>query len=126
MREREPAPGAHPAPAAVIAGLREAAAAAEDERLRALADVANVRRRCAEQVSRAQAEATARVAAQWLPGVDNPERALGFSAEDPGAIVEGVQAVRDQALAVLAALDFPRRDDTGAPFDPARHEAVAV
>ena len=134
MSERDPAHVAQPPPpadpgadpAAVIAGLREAAAAAEDERLRALADVANVRRRCAEQVSRAQAEATARVAAQWLPVVDNLERALEFAAEDPGAIVEGIQAVREQALGVLAALDFPRRDDTGAAFDPARHEAVAV
>jgi molecular chaperone GrpE len=112
--------------AATIADLREQAAAAQDERLRAMADVATVRRRCAEQVSRAQAEATARVAAQWLPVVDNLERALEFSAEDPAAIVEGIQAVRDQALGVLAGLDYPRRDDTGAPFDPARHEAVAV
>jgi molecular chaperone GrpE len=136
MSERDPAnvaeAGGEPAApagadsAAVIAGLREQAAAAEDQRLRALADVANVRRRCAEQVSSAQAEAAARVAAQWLPVVDNLERALEFSAQDPGAIVEGIQAVRDQALGVLAALDFPRRDDTGAPFDPARHEAVAV
>jgi molecular chaperone GrpE len=125
----EAAPPAHAAAAdaaAAIADLRQQAAAAEDERLRALADVANVRRRCAEQVGRAQAEATARVAAQWLPVVDNLERALEFSAEDPAAIVEGIQAVRDQALGVLAALDFPRRDDIGAPFDPARHEAVAV
>jgi molecular chaperone GrpE len=142
MSERDPghlaAAGGEPAPqagasadsgsdsAATVAELRQEAAAAQDERLRALADVANVRRRCAEQVSRAQAEATARVAAQWLPVVDNLERALEFSAEDAGAIVEGIQAVRDQALAVLAALDFPRRDDTGAAFDPARHEAVAV
>ena len=112
--------------AATIADLRQQAAAAQDDRLRALADVATVRRRCAEQVSRAQAEAMARVAVQWLPVVDNLERALEFSAEDPAAIVEGIQAVRDQALGVLAGLDYPRRDDTGAPFDPARHEAVAV
>jgi molecular chaperone GrpE len=112
--------------AATVADLRQQAADAQDQRLRALADAANVRRRCADQVSRAQAEATARIAAQWLPVVDNLERALEFSAQDPGATVEGIQAVRDQALGVLAALDFPRRDDTGAPFDPARHEAVAV
>ena len=36
------------------------------------------------------------------------------------------EAVRDQALDVLARLGFPRRDDVGAPFDPARHEAVAA
>ena len=43
-----------------------------------------------------------------------------------GSIVEGIRAVRDQALGLLAGLGFPRRDDTGAPFDPARHEAVAT
>ena len=42
------------------------------------------------------------------------------------AIVEGIQAVREQALDVLARLGFARRDDTGATFDPARHEAVAA
>ena len=63
---------------------------------------------------------------RWLPVVDNLERALEHAAADPAAIVEGVQAVRDQALGVLAGLGFPRRDDTGAPFDPARHEAVAA
>ena len=122
----EPGPQDGADSAATISELRQQVAEAQDQRLRALADVENVRRRCAAQVSRAEAEATARVAAQWLPVVDNLERALEFAAEDPGAIVEGIQAVRNQALGVLAALDFPRRDDTGASFDPARHEAVAV
>ena len=44
---------------------------------------------------------------------------------DPGSIIEGIRAVRDQAIGVLAQLGFPRRDDLGARFDPARHEAVA-
>ena len=44
---------------------------------------------------------------------------------DPAAIIDGIRAVRDQALDVLTRLGFPRRDDLGAPFDPARHEAVA-
>ena len=34
--------------------------------------------------------------------------------------------MRDQALALLAGLGFPRRDDRGASFDPARHEAVGT
>ena len=117
---------AGPDAAAMISELREQAAEAQDQRLRALADADNVRRRCAEQVSRAAAEAGGRVAAQWLPVVDNLERALQYAADDPAAIVEGIRAVRDQALGVLAALGFPRRDDTGVTFDPARHEAVAV
>ena len=45
---------------------------------------------------------------------------------DPGAIVDGIRAVRAQALDVLARLGFPRREDRGARFDPARHEAVAT
>lgn len=98
----------------------------EDLRLRALADLDNLRKRCAAQVQNAGAEASARVAGQWLPVVDNLERALAHADADPASIVDGVRAVRDQAVAVLALLGFPRRDDLGAPFDPARHEAVAT
>src|SRR5262249_7632528 len=100
-------------------------AEAEDERLRALADLDNLRKRCAAQVERAEADARTEVARQWLPVVDNLERALEHAAADPRTIVEGIQAVRQQALGVLASLGFPRRDDTGATFDPALHEAVA-
>jgi molecular chaperone GrpE len=98
----------------------------EDLRLRALADLDNVRKRCASQVSRAEAESRARVAQQWLPVVDNLERALAHAQADPGSIVDGVQAIRNQAVSVLAQLGYPRRDDDlGAEFDPARHEAIA-
>ncbi len=98
----------------------------EDLRLRALADLDNMRKRCAAQVGRAAAETRAAVAAEWLPVVDNLERALEHSQADPDAIIEGVRAVRDQALGILARLGFPRRDDVGAKFDPARHEAIGV
>jgi molecular chaperone GrpE len=98
----------------------------EDLRLRALADLDNVRKRCAEQVSRAEAQTRAVVARQWLPVVDNLDLALAHADADPGAIVDGIRAVRAQALDVLARLGFPRREDRGARFDPARHEAVAT
>ena len=60
----------------------------------------------------------------WLPVLDNLDLALAHAGADPGAIIDGVRAVRDQARAVLQRLGFPRRDDLGAVFDPARHEAV--
>jgi molecular chaperone GrpE len=101
-------------------------AEAGDQRLRALADLDNLRKRCAAQVERAEADARAQVARQWLPVVDNLERALEHAAADPRTIVDGIAAVRQQALGVLTSLGFPRRDDTGATFDPARHEAVAT
>jgi molecular chaperone GrpE len=97
----------------------------EDQRLRALADLDNLRKRCASQVSRAGAEATAQVARQWLPVLDNLDLALKHADADPGSIVEGIRAVRQQALGVLAGLGFERRNDLGSRFDPALHEAVA-
>jgi molecular chaperone GrpE len=110
---------------ATVADLEARLAEAEDLKLRALAEADNVRKRCAAQVQRAEAEARAQVARQWLPVVDNLERALEHAAADPRTIIEGIRAVRQQALDVLGGLGFPRRDDTGAMFDPARHEAIA-
>src|ERR1700691_1082637 len=51
---------------------------------------------------------------------------LGPAAADPRTSVDGIAAVRQQPRGVLTSLGFPRRDDTGATFDPARHEAVAT
>jgi molecular chaperone GrpE len=111
--------------AAAVADLEAQLAQARDLRLRALADADNARKRCADQVRRAGADARAQVAREWLPVLDNLERALAHAEADPGSIIEGIQAVRQQALGALARLGFARRDDTGAMFDPARHEAVA-
>src|SRR3984957_18651301 len=107
-----------------LADLQARLAAAEDQKLRTLADLDNLRKRCAAQVERAQADARAQVAGQWLPVVDNLERALEDATAAPLPIVEGIAAVRQQALSVLAGLGFPRRDAPGAPFDPTRHNAV--
>lgn len=130
-------PSARPRPAAAGPGRQDGAEPAvgeltariaelEDLRLRALADLDNLRKRCAAQARNAEAEAAARVAAQWLPVVDNLERALAHAQAEPGSIIDGVRAVRDQAVSVLAQLGYPRREDLGSPFDPARHEAVAT
>jgi molecular chaperone GrpE len=111
---------------AELAELRSRVSEAEDSRLRALADLDNFRKRCTAQVERAAADARSAVASEWLPVVDNLDRALEHSQADADVIIEGVRSVRDQALGILASLGFPRRDDVGATFDPARHDAVAV
>jgi molecular chaperone GrpE len=108
-----------------VAGLAARLAEAQDLRLRALAEMDNLRKRCAAQAWGAVDEARAQVARQWLPVIDDPECALEHSDADPAAIVEGIQAVRDEALGVLVRLGFARRDDTGVVFDPTRHHAVA-
>jgi molecular chaperone GrpE len=105
--------------AAVVAEL-------EDRWRRALADLDNLRKRYARELDRERAAERARVAAQWLPVVDDLDRALAHAADDPTAIVEGVHAVRDHAMAVLARLGYPRYEEVGVPFDPVQHEAVRV
>lgn len=110
---------------AEIGRLTDRVAELEDLRLRAVAEADNVRKRCVAQVSRAEAEARTAVARQWLPVIDNLDLALMHATADPATIVEGVKAVRQQALDVLARMGFARRDDRGATFDPKRHEAVA-
>ena len=109
-----------------LADLRSQVRELADLRLRALADLDNLRKRCATQIGQAAAEGRASVASAWLPVVDNLDRALDHSQADPDVIIQGVRSVRDQALQVLASLGYPRRDDVGEPFDPARHDAVAV
>jgi molecular chaperone GrpE len=114
------------AAAAALAELRARAAQLEDQWRRAVADLDNLRKRMARQIEQQRSDERARVAAEWLPVLDNLELALEHAGADPASIVEGVQAVRDQALAVLARLGFPRHAEVGARFDPARHEAVAT
>jgi molecular chaperone GrpE len=98
----------------------------EDLWRRALADLDNLRKRFTREVERERADERSRVAASWLPIVDNLELALGHAAVDPTAVMEGVRSVRDQAVNVLSGLGFARDDEAGQPFDPARHEAVSA
>jgi molecular chaperone GrpE len=110
-----------------LAALQAQVAEMEDRWRRAVAEIDNQRKRIARDLERRRGEERSRSAAQWLPVLDNLDLALQHAEADPASIVEGVRAVRDQALAVLSGLGFPRReDDQGAPFDPARHEAVAA
>jgi len=68
-----------------VADLERRLAEAQDLRLRALADLDNLRKRCAAQTRSAADEARAQVARQWLPVIDDLERALEHAEADPGA-----------------------------------------
>lgn len=93
---------------------------------RALADLDNLRKRSERELARVRSAERADMAGLWLPIVDDLDRAIQHAGSDDGALVEGVRAVRDQALSLLAGLGFHRFDDIGKPFDPSRHEAVGV
>ncbi|MER7662683.1 nucleotide exchange factor GrpE [Streptomyces sp. NPDC096193] len=97
-----------------------------DRRHRALADLDNLRKRHARELERERGTERARTAAAWLPVLDNLELALAHAGSDSSPVLEGVKAVRDQAVDVLTRLGYPRDDRTGVPFDPAEHEVVGV
>ncbi len=122
----EQATGPPAVESAEISELQARVAELEDLWRRALADFDNLRKRVARESATQRDAERARVAGQWLPVVDNLDLALEHAADDPSPIVEGVRAVRKQALDVLAKLGFPQRSDLGEPFDPTLHEAVAV
>ncbi|MER7541119.1 nucleotide exchange factor GrpE, partial [Streptomyces sp. NPDC097704] len=52
--------------------------------------------------------------------------ALAHAGSDPQAVVEGVKAIRDQAVQVLSRFGFERHDEVGVPFSPELHEVVSV
>jgi molecular chaperone GrpE len=93
---------------------------------RAAADLDNYRKRSARDLAEEVARERDRVAAAWLPIVDNLELALAHANAEPDAVIEGVRTVRDQAVELLARLGYPRHDEVNVPFDPARHEVVTV
>jgi molecular chaperone GrpE len=105
---------------------QDTAADLADRLRRALADADNLRKRSDRMVADARLQERATVAAAWLPIVDNLERALDHADTEPGAVIEGIRAVRDQAVAVLSSLGYPRQDATDVTFDPQEHEAVSV
>ena len=129
MSEQE-APHPEPADEGVVDSAAETEkqiAELEDSWRRTAAELDNFRKRCAKDVVRAREQERASVAVRWLPVLDNLERALEHASSNPDQILEGVRAVHQQALAVLADLGYPRRaDETGKPFDPAHHEAVST
>jgi molecular chaperone GrpE len=98
----------------------------DQQLLRALADLDNLRKRYGREMLRERESERELIAREWLPVVDNLERSLEFAKADDDPLVAGVRAVLEQAVGVLARLGFPRFDDTGARFDASRHEALGA
>lgn len=104
----------------------EQLATLEDKWRRALADLDNARKRHARELAHEAEAERRRVCLAWLPVVDNLELAIEHAGDRKDPLVAGIAAVRDQAVALLQSLGFPRHDETGVPFDPTRHEVVGV
>ncbi|MYZ38267.1 MULTISPECIES: nucleotide exchange factor GrpE [unclassified Streptomyces] len=118
----QPEPEAVPPPD----GAERELAEVQDAWRRALADLDNLRKRCARELEQVRRTERARTAAELLPVLDNLDLALSHARADPASVLQGVEAVRDQAVDVLERLGYPRQEEKGVPFDPSRHEVVGV
>ncbi|MET0459932.1 MAG: nucleotide exchange factor GrpE [Ilumatobacteraceae bacterium] len=119
--------GVPPTPSATEAADAAAPTEVDERLLRAMADMDNLRKRFQREIVRERAAERSRVAAEWLPVIDDLDRAIEHvPADQRDALSDGVRVVRDHALDVLAGLGFPRFDAVGERFDPARHEAVGA
>ena len=117
------------APPSLANADAEAEEATEPDRrlLRAIADLENLRKRFQREVVRERGAERALAVSAWLPVIDDLDRALEHVPDDEeDGLANGVRAVRDHALDVVARLGFPRFEDVGERFDPARHEAVSA
>jgi molecular chaperone GrpE len=121
-----PSPSDPTGPSDRIGDLEAQVVELEHKWKRAVADLDNLWKRCTREIERERSDERARVAAQLLPVVDNLELALEHAGANPEVLLEGVRAVRDQAVSVLARLGFARHAEVGEPFDPTRHEAVSA
>ena len=107
-----------------VAALQARVAELTDQRLRALAELDNARKRYDRDLDNVREQERMQVTREWLPVVDNLERALAHAGASPESIIDGVGAVTHQAIRLIAQLGFPRQDDLGEPFNPSRHDAA--
>lgn len=87
-----------------------------------------LRRRLTRDVEQRVELATGNLLADFLPVLDNLERALGSAeqASDAAALREGVRLVTAQFLSVLGRYGLKLLDRQGQPFDPSLDEAIAT
>jgi len=101
----------------------------QDDYLRAMAELDNVRKRARRDVAGAEARGVARLARELLPALDNLERALAAAEAQPENLdhhlTDGIRLVQAELLGALARVGIEPESPKGQPFDPHRHEAVA-
>jgi molecular chaperone GrpE len=121
-----------PAPeAAVQQDLDElqAKAAERDEFLslaqRTQADFENFRKRAAREQQVAERRGVARVVREFLPALDNLERALAATGADD-QLGEGIRLVQAELNAAMARVGIENYSPKGEQFDPTVHEAMAT
>ncbi len=122
----------HAAEFAVLEALKAEVESLKDQRLRALAEVENIRRRAEKEKTEASQYAVTKFARDMVGIADNFSRALAAcpaglrEVADPQikAVLDGVEATDRQLIGTLERYGV-KQVDTDGKFDPNLHQAIA-
>ena len=95
----------------------------KDQLLRTMAEYDNHRKRTAKEKLELRADIISNVVADFLPVMDNLERALAAECSDVN-YKQGVQMIYDSFMATLTKLGVTEIESDGADFNPQLHQAV--
>ena len=114
-----------------LEGARESVAGAQDQALRAKAEMENLRRRSAREVENAHKFALEKFSKALIPVYESLEKAESSKgdatdAESAAAVLEGVSLSLKLFKDTLEKQGVSQIDPHGEPFDPNLHEAVAM
>ena len=132
-REPSPAEENSPVPENLDALCRErlcpscaVQAEAEDVRLRAMAELENVKKRLKREKEESVRFAAEGVLGDLLPSLDTLDRAIEYGSADEACkeVIQGVEMTRKLLLDALKAHGLETRGECGEAFTPELHEAV--
>lgn len=106
---------------------RDQAVQQREQVLRAAAELDNIRKRAARDVEQAHRYALEKFVQELLPALDGLEMAVATSGKaDAASLAAGQEATLKLLQKALERFSVLTLDPQGEPFDPARHEAMAM
>ncbi len=116
-----------------VATLTEQLGQAQEQNLRTLAEMQNLRKRSERDVENAHKFGLEKLINALLPVLDNLDRAVDAVGDDAAegsdalkALVEGVELTRKSSLDALKQFGVELLEPYGEPFDPQFHEAMTM
>lgn len=95
----------------------------KDKLLRTMAEFDNYRKRTAKERMELSPEITARNLTEFLPVMDNLDRALAAECKDPD-YKKGVEMIHESFVTALQNLGVETIESDGVQFNPSYHQAV--
>lgn len=109
-----------------LVALQEENAELHDQLLRKIAEFDNYRKRTLKEKTELVLNGGEKVITAILPILDDFERAIADTTDDPGAIKEGVELIFKKFIKTLEGLGVKKIETEGKDFDVDFHEAIAM